>query len=174
MNKAMLCISTLLLLTFNACTDKNSSIEKNIAQQISKPKMTSLILSQEDDTGTGGNPEVYIAHECLKSEESTTCLNQLFSDERKVRLPFDEIIKLAGRSTKVEKGSIETHDDDFILLYLDTSNVKVPLSINVTSVKKSSDSTSTLFMLPVKDMREAIVIKDKTGNIILQYKVIKE
>ena len=147
-------INITLLLIFNACTGTDVKH-----------------ISQEDDKATGGNPEVYIAHQCLKSKASQTCLEKLFNDKRKAYIQSYEIITLAGRGTSVEQATITFEDDDLFLLYLDISKVKVPLSTNINSTKISSDENSILFILPVKEIGQEIIVRDKEGNIILQYKV---
>jgi len=167
MKKTLLSISILLL--FTGCNgDMRNSFIPNSTQ--TEPKL----FSQEVEEGKGGNPEVYIAHNCLKGKLAKTCLEKLFSDERKSYIQSYEIIKLAGRGASVEKATIEFEDDDLFLLYLDTSNVDTPLSINIKGEENASDSHSVLFILPVKEIDKEIIVKDKKGNIVLQYKVLRK
>jgi hypothetical protein len=168
MKKILLFIAISLLIMFNGCignTPKHSLSPKNTQ----KP----LIVSQEEE-GTGGNPEVYIAHQCLKSTSSQSCLEKIFSDARKTYIQSYEIIKLAGRGSSTEKATIKFEEDDVFLLYLDTSKVKVPLSTNIKLTKVSTDKNSVLFMFQVQEIGQNIIVKDKQGKVVLQYKVLRK
>lgn len=166
MKKSLLLITMFLLLQLNASAENN----------LTKPntKTEPILSAQESEEGTGGNPEVYIAHKCLKSESSQKCLEELFAEKEKTYLESYEIIKLASRGSSIEKATITFEDDELFLLYLDTSNVTTPLSTNIVATEISSDSNSVLFMFPVKNIGQEIIVKEKEGNIILQYKILRK
>jgi len=167
MKKNLLFISISLLV--NACSGNlgNSLIQNSIRTE---PRL----FAQEVDEGIGGNPEVYIAHNCLKNKSAQTCLEKLFNDERKVYIQSYETIKLAGRGSSVEEATITFEDDDLFMLYLDTSNVEKPLSTNIKKRKLSTDNNSLLFIFPVTEIADEIIIKDKRGEVVLKYKILKK
>ena len=159
-----------LLLIFNACI--GAPINHSLSHQGTEKK--SIVSSQENGEGVGGNPEVYIAHQCLKGKSSQTCLEKLFVDERKVYIQSYQVIKLAGRGTSIEKATIQFKGDDLFLLYLDTSKLIIPLNTNIKSTKVSTDNNSALFILPIKEIGKEIIIKDKQNNVVLHYKVFRK
>ena len=166
MKRSPLFISILLLLIANSCT--NHTIQPNMIQPLS------LSLSEAKTREIGGNPEVYNAHQCLKSRSTERCLKNLFKDERKTYLESNESIKLASRGSSVERATITFKGDDLFLLYLDTSNVERPLTTNVPFTQTSRDGDSVLFLFPVKEIGEEIIVRDRNESVVLHYRVIKE
>jgi hypothetical protein len=76
---------------------------------------------------------------------------------------------LAGRGSRVEKRVLKLNNDDRVLLYLDISTVKVPLSSNVKDSLFTYDNNTVVVNINAKEIKENIVLKDKEGNVVLEY-----
>lgn len=134
--------------------------------------------AQVKEGGDGGNPEVKLMHDCLKLKNRlyAQCLNKLFPNEPNVLVSAKQgkPILLAGRGTKIERDQINLENHDLYLLYVDISNIKLPVTSNILNTKISRDTNSMLFLIPVKEIKKEIILKDKDGDIVLQYKITNE
>ena len=126
--------------------------------------------------GTGGNPEVKIIY-CLglKNKAKEACLDKLYPDNINILIhPSNgQRLKLAGRGNSVERASIHFEDDDVYLIYLDTLNIKLPLTSNVESTKFRQKGNSLVVEIDVKNIKSTIILKDKEGKTVLNYTIIK-
>ncbi|CAA6812424.1 MAG: Unknown protein [uncultured Sulfurovum sp.] len=126
----------------------------------------------------GGNPEVNL-NLCLKETHQARikCLDRFFPMGPNIFIvPTDgKRILLAGRGESIERTEIILKKtDEIILLNIDTRNVKIPLSINIATAKPSQKGNSLVFTIPVQEIKEKIILRDQEGNIVLQYRVIRE
>ncbi|CAA6813292.1 MAG: Unknown protein [uncultured Sulfurovum sp.] len=168
MKKTLLLLTMPLFFMLTACTGNT------LSHKFIDTKAKNNTFVEKNEEGTGGNPEVYIAHQCLKGKSAESCLQNLFLNKKEAYIESYEVIKLAARGNGIEKATITFEGDDLFLLYLDTSNIETPLSVNINLAEMSSDHNSVLFMLPVEEINEEIIVKDKQGNIVLQYQVDKK
>jgi len=139
---------------------------------------TSDLKTPMNKIGTGGNPEVRLIHQCLKNnnKKTLTCLNNLIGEEKTVYVSTEknwQPIKLAGRGTTVEKRTIIIENDQALVIYLDTSNIKLPVSSNIKPIQKSKDKNSLVIKVDIQNIEERVTLKDKEGKLILDYRIIK-
>jgi len=137
-----------------------------------KPLKTANLVLNGDD-GKGGNPEVLNHCFTLKKSEKNLCFDKFFPGEINLLIhpSYGVPVMLAGRGESIEKRELELNNDDFVLLYLDISNVKIPLSSNVKSTRYSYEKNTVVINIDVKKIKEKIILKDKNGNIVLKYTV---
>ena len=125
----------------------------------------------------GGNPEVKL-NLCIRLENKakTKCLDNIFPNSPNILiLPTDgKRIKLAGRGDSIEKRVVELKDDDILLLNIETSNIKLPLTANIKTAKLLQEKNSLVVSIPVKDINKKVTLKDKKGKLLLDYNIIKE
>ena len=126
--------------------------------------------------GTGGNPEVKIIY-CLglKNKAKETCLDTLYPDNINILIhPSNgKRLKLAGRGNSVEKATVRFKNDDVYLIYIDTLNIKLPLTSNVESTQFRQKGNSLVVEMAVKDIKSTIILKDKEGKTVLDYSIIR-
>jgi len=127
--------------------------------------------------GTGGNPEVLLIHKCLQNNNKKTliCLNELIEKEQTFYVSREsdwKPIKLAGRANKVEKRTIEIKENKELILYLDTSAVKLPLTSNI-EIQKSEIKNTLVIKIDVEKIEDKVTLTNSEGNIILDYTIIK-
>ena len=126
--------------------------------------------------GTGGNPEVKIIY-CLglRNKAKEACLDTLYPDNINILIhPSNgKQLKLAGRGNSVERASIQFENDDVYLIYLDTLNIKLPLTSNIKFTKFRQKGNSLVVEMAVKDIGSSITLKDKEGKTVLDYIIIK-
>jgi hypothetical protein len=151
----------LIIFITTGCYQKNS------------PLKTTLTLHGQD----GGNPEVHKIHQCLKlkNRAKAQCFNKLFPTKTYLVIHPNngKALKLAGRGNSVEKRQISfNQNDEVFVMYIDTSNVKMPLSSNIESTKSSEEKGSLVLSIPVKDIGNKVTLKDKEGKLLLDYTII--
>jgi hypothetical protein len=126
--------------------------------------------------GTGGNPEVKIIY-CLglKNKAKEVCLDSLYPDNINILIhPSNgKRLKLAGRGNSVEKATVRFKNDDVYLIYIDTLNIKLPLTSNVESTQFRQKGNSLVVEMNVKNIKSTITLKDKEGKTVLDYTIIK-
>ena len=126
--------------------------------------------------GTGGNPEVKIIY-CLGLENKAkeVCLDSLYPDNINILIhPSNgKRLKLAGRGNSVEKATVRFKNDDVYLIYIDTLNIKLPLTSNVESTQFRQKGNSLVVEMNVKNIKSTITLKDKEGKTVLDYTIIK-
>ena len=138
----------------------------------SKPKST-IKLSFSKSIG-GGNPEVLNHCFGLKKVAKRLCFDHFFPNNSNILIHSNqgEAIMLAGRGEHVEKRELQLHkNDDKVLLYLDISNVKTPLSSNIKTTIFTYDKNSVVVNINTDEIKEKIVLKDKDGNVVLKYHI---
>lgn len=138
------------------------------------PTQTTLALKGQN----GGNPEVHKIHQCLKlkNQAKAECFNKLFPTKTYLVIHPNsgKALKLAGRGESVEKRQISFNkNDEVFVMYIDTSNVKMPLTSNIETTKRSQEKGSLVLSIPVKDIKNKITLKDKEGKLLLDYTIIK-
>ena len=133
------------------------------------PKMA---FSNTND-GKGGNPEVLNHCFGLKKVAKKLCFDGFFPDNSNLLIHpnHGEPIMLAGRGSQVEQRELQLHNDDRVLLYLDVSNVKVPLSSNVKDSSFTYDQSTVVVNINTQEIKENIILKDKEGNVVLVYHI---
>jgi hypothetical protein len=158
---ALLFIGTLLITFYTVACSSNHAT--NIKTTLVNP-------------GTGGNPEVKIIY-CLglKHKAKEVCLDTLYPDNINILIhPSNgQALKLAGRGSSVEKATVKFKDDDIYLIYLDTLNIKLPLTSNVKSTKFRQKGNKLVVEIEVKNIQTTITLKDNEGKIVLDYRIIK-
>jgi len=126
----------------------------------------------------GGNPEVNNKkmNLCfsLKNMAKAECLEQIYhSIDIMVIQDENRPIILAGRGVLIEKDIELTKEDKRVLIYLDTSNVKKPIILNITEFKKSQNGTKVILNIEKEDIKETLTLRDRDGKLLLKYKIIK-
>jgi len=123
--------------------------------------------------GKGGNPEVLNHCFGLKKVAKGLCFDSFFPDNSNLLIHpnHGEPVMLAGRGNRVEKRVLKLNNDDRVLLYLDISTVKVPLSSNVKDSSFTYDQSTVVVNINAKEIKEKIILKDKEGNVVLEYRV---
>jgi len=124
----------------------------------------------------GGNPEVKLIHDCLKLNNRlyAQCINKIFPNESNVLVSARQgkPILLAGRGETIEKDQVNLENTDVYLLYVDISNIKLPITSNIINTKTSLDNNTMLFYMSVKEINKKIILKNKNEKIILEYEII--
>jgi hypothetical protein len=130
-------------------------------------------LSLSDSRGNGGNPEVLNHCFGLKKSAKKLCFYRFFPNNSNILIHpnHGEPIMLAGRGNYIEKRELQLNNDDHVLLYLDISNVKVPLSSNIKGSKFTYESNTVVVNIDAKEIKEKIILKDNEGDILLEYHV---
>jgi hypothetical protein len=158
-------IGIIIFFFITACQSTQQTVKTNFIKVVSNK-------SKEE----GGNPEVQL-HYCLplKGQAKTECLNKLYPGEINLFIESNngERILLAGRGDSTIKKEIDFKGSDIFILYLNTQNVKVPLSSNIEH-KKSEKGNSLIMIMEVKNIDKQVTLKDKEGNIVLDYTIIKK
>lgn len=126
----------------------------------------------------GGNPEVNL-NLCLQKthENKVKCLDRIFPNSPSILLlpqGDGKRILLAGRGESIEKAEVTVKESNLLLINLDTINVKVPLSSNVKLTKKSQKGNNLILAIAIKDIEDKVTLKDKEGNIVFDYTIIKK
>ncbi|CAA6798857.1 MAG: Unknown protein [uncultured Sulfurovum sp.] len=140
--------------------------------QVASTKPIKLASNEPTPIG-GGNPEVI--NDCfgLKKAEKEHCFNHFFPKHNLLIHPnHGKIIRLAGRGDSVERRDLNlTSDDELVLLYLDTTHVKLPLHSNVEASLFSYHKNTVVLNIDAKEIEDKIILTDNDGTIILEYTV---
>ena len=129
-------------------------------------------------SGTGGNPEVQL-NQCLnkKGKERDVCIDHFYPEDIEIGIyPKDGLrIKLAtiGRGSSTKEELILTTQDR-IILSVDTKNVKLPIKVNISPIRKLQHKNNLALVIETKDIKNNIIIKDKEGKVLLDYKIIRQ
>jgi hypothetical protein len=152
-------IFTVFLTT--SCTTTNSSTR------------TTFAVIEKNGAGEGGNPEVLNHCFGLKKVAKTLCFDGFFPDKSNLLIHpnHGDPIMLAGRGSHIEQRTLKLNNDDIVLLYLDISNVKIPLNSNIKATSFTYDKNSVVVNIDAKKIKEEIILKDKEGNVVLLYHV---
>ncbi len=123
----------------------------------------------------GGNPEVQL-NKCLdeKGKDRSICIDLFYPEDIEIGIypPNGLRIKLAGRASAIEKKVLSLDTQERIILSIDTSNIKLPITLNVKA-KQLHYKNSLAIIIEVKDIEENITLKDKEGKLLLDYTIIK-
>jgi hypothetical protein len=151
-------MGTFIIVTTTACNSSHQSMRTSFA-------------SVTNSSGNGGNPEVLNHCFGLKKMAKNLCFDSFFPDKSNLLIHpnHGEPVMLAGRGSRVEKRVLKLNNDDRVLLYLDISTVKVPLSSNVKDSLFTYDNNTVVVNINAKEIKENIVLKDKEGNVVLEY-----
>jgi len=152
-------MGTFIIVTTTACNSSHQSMRTSFA-------------SITNSSGNGGNPEVLNHCFGLKKIAKNLCFDYYFPNKNLLIHPTNgEAILLAGRGNCVERRELKLANDDRVLLYLDISNVKTPLSSNIKNSNFSYEKNTVVVDIETKEIKENIILKDKDGNIILEYSI---
>jgi len=160
-------ISTCLLFFATSCTlttHNKSNLNKKIIVQ--------------NGRGKGGNSEVKIINQCLKkikNQERDKCLDIFYPNNINITIypSTREIIKLAGRTSSIEKREFNLGGEDRFILHLDISEVELPVNCNIKTAKLSHDETSLVVDIDIKDIKKRVTLYDKNNKLLLDYTIIK-
>ena len=123
----------------------------------------------------GGNPEVKL-NKCLdkKSKNRDICIDLFYPEDIEIGIypPNGLRIKLAGRASSIERREIQIDSQDRIILSIDTSNIRLPIILNVKG-KQLQYKNSLAIVIEVKNIKDTITLKDKEGKLLLDYTIIK-
>jgi hypothetical protein len=131
------------------------------------------------ENGNGGNPEVYNKKITLcfslKNRAKAKCLEQIYKDIDIVVIQEknNKPLLLAGRGTFIKKKIQLLKTDKRVLFYLNTQNVKKPIQANIERLKKSNDGEILILDIAKKDIKDTLILKDRDGKTLLQYRVIQ-
>ena len=138
-------------------------------------------LSVTDKGGSGGNPEVNnqikIINECfsLKNKIQEACFNMFYPQNINIRIypPTGALVQLTSRGSLVKKREFNLTKQTRFIVNINTSKIATPISCNSDSVKYSQIKDSLVIDLRVKDLKKHLIVKDKNGQTILDYTIIK-
>jgi len=153
-------MGTFILVATTACTVPSQS-------------MKTSFVTMKKNIDYGGNPEVLNHCFGLKKVAKNLCFDYFIPNNSNLLIHPTQgsAIMLAGRGNHIEKRVLKLNNDDKILLYLDISNVKVPLSSNIKNSQFSYDKNTVVVNIETKEIKENILLKDKEGNILLKYRI---
>jgi len=142
---------------------------------IKKVTKTVYYAQGEEEPGQGGNPEVRLIHNCfnLSEKNAVSCLNNIFKDDYHASIISDSFkpILLAGRATSIDKRNINLSDERSLVLYLETSKVKTPLSSNVEGTTYAYEKNKVVVLIPVQNINEKVILKDANAKLLLEYEL---
>jgi len=138
-------------------------------------------LSLTNKGGTGGNPEVNnqikIINDCftLKDKVQEACFNMFYPQNINIRIypSTGALIQLVSRGSLVKKREFNLTKQTRFIINIDTSKIEIPISCNSNSVKYSQIKDSLVIDVKVKDLKKHFIVKDKNGQTILDYTIIK-
>ena len=123
----------------------------------------------------GGNPEVNIINKCFKyqGEKKFLCLDRFYPGDLNITIfpHTTSQIKLAGRKSSIEIGRFELKNQDRFILSVEISNVKLPISCNITTAKITKDGSNRVIDIAVKEIKNQIILRDRYGKLLLKYKI---
>ena len=168
MKQLSIFMGTCIIFYTTACS--NSS---NIATRLTTNQNSSHISIID-----GGNPEVYNKkiNLCfsLKRSAKEECLEQIYKGIDIVVIQDENRpIVLAGRGEPKDKKIKLTKEDRRVVIYLDTTNVKKPIRVNIKEFKKSETHTKLILDISKEDIKDSIILKDRDGKLLLKYEIIK-
>jgi len=128
--------------------------------------------------GNGGNPEVNNINHCfqLKEKARNQCLNNFYPDDNIniMIYPYDGTkIKLAGRRSSIEKRELELKGLDRLMLYIDTSNVALPIDCNIKEAILIQDKQSLTINVKVSDLEDNLILTNQEEKVLLNYTIKK-
>ena len=125
----------------------------------------------------GGNPEVNAINQCLQfaGKARFDCLDKLYPEDSNITIypPSNLRIRLAGRTSSIEKGKFNLKNQNIFLLSVDISNVILPISCNITTAKITNYGSNRVINMDVKDIRDKIILRDGDGKLLLEYTITK-
>jgi len=138
--------------------------------------LTNLSIVPKVGGGTGGNPEVEL-NKCLNKteKERNLCINIFYPEEINIGIfPSNGTrIKLAGRSSLIERKELIVKNQEKIILSIDTSKISLPIKVNIKSAKKLQYKNNLAIIINTKDINNTLIIEDKEGKVLLEYLIIK-
>jgi len=154
-------MGTFILVTTTACNSSHQSMR------------TSFVSTSTSSSVDGGNPEVLNHCFGLKKVAKNLCFDYLLPNKNLLIHPTSgEAIMLAGRGERIEKRALKlANEDERVLLYLDVTNVQTPLTSNVKESQFSYKENSVVVNINAKEIKESIILKDKEGNVVLNYRI---
>ena len=139
--------------------------------------VTSYAISDRVVLAGGGNPEVKNISQCFKLEkkERINCFNKYYPEDVNITTypPYRERIILAGRKSSIEKREFNLEGQEKFVIYLDISNVKLPISWNIKTAELLNEKGDLVVEIEVKDIKSKVTLQDKDGKVILDYTVVK-
>jgi len=127
-------------------------------------------------SGTGGNPEVQL-NQCLnkKGKKRNICIDHFYPENIEIGIyPKNGLrIKLAGRASSIKREELTLTTQNRVILSIDTANVKLPITVNINPIKKLQHKNNLALIIETKDIKNSIIIKDKKGKVLLDYKIIR-
>ncbi|MCH9740550.1 MAG: hypothetical protein K0U38_06890 [Epsilonproteobacteria bacterium] len=164
MKKTTISIISMLLLLFTTSCSSSS------------PQSEQKVIALEETGNNGGNPEVKKIHKCFgyENEARSECLDKLFPEEINIKIypPSGERVKLAGRNSSAEKVEFNLKGQERFIFNVETSQVKLPISCNVSTRLFQSDNRLTVDVA-VKDIDDKVTLYDREGKVLLDYTVVK-
>ena len=125
----------------------------------------------------GGNPEVNVINQCfkLKGKAQTDCFDSFFPGDLNITIypPNSKKIRLAGRKSSIERGRFNLRNQNKFVFSVDTPNSKFRISCNISTAKINSKGTNQVIIIPVKDIKDKITLRDNNGKLLLEYTIIK-
>ena len=146
-----------------------------VTTSCSSPKQK---LVRSHSGGNGGNPEVNNINRCFqfKDKERNRCLNNFYpQDNINIMIyPYNgTTIKLAGRKSSIEKKELDLQEIDRLMLYIDISNVRLPIRCNIKEAILTRDKKSLVVDVKVLNLKKSLILTDKNKKTLLDYTIKK-
>jgi len=163
-------IGVVLLCLVTGCSAKSEAVKHKVVNIQDK-----IVASSDDDKG--GNPEVKSINECFtkKDKARENCFNLFYPGDIKIYTypSYGTKIKLAGRKSSIERKKFRLIGQERFIIYIDVSQIKIPIKCNIKSAKQSKYKNTITIDIPVKDIKNRVILKDNMGKILIDYQVEK-
>lgn len=167
-------IGTFLLIFTTSCTVPNYNQDLAHKKVLKKER---IFVDNDRGRGKGGNSEVRNINQCFyfTGHQVDKCLNIFYPNDINITIypSTEKSIKLAGRTSSIERREFNLGGEDRFILHLNTSKVVLPVSCNIRTTKLSQMENSLVIDIPVKDIKNSILLYDKNHRLILDYTIEK-
>jgi hypothetical protein len=80
-------------------------------------------------------------------------------------------IKLAGRKSSIEKKELNLQKVDRLMLYIDISNVRLPIKCNIKEATLTKENMNLVLDVEVSNLKKSLILTDKEDKTLLDYTI---
>jgi hypothetical protein len=161
MEKNSISISIALICLVTACSANNNT----------------AITNNKIASRGGGNPEVKSISQCFKFKKKAriACFNNIYPGDANITTHpmYGEKIRLAGRTSSIERGLFDLRGEQKFIISVDISEVRLPINCNIKEAKLFKYGTDLVIDIDVKDIKSRVTLQDRDGRVLLDYKIDK-